>query len=130
MAAWSQILQIVGNSTLFYLSFDTHDSPGSVFIWKSKFTIGIRGKFESNLPYVPEVPDLIIPLLFFFRFLVLSTCLWYNFLKAWKGDPGIIKVTEDQRYRQIIELAERSTDKNPFDVKVFCCTCLVKRPVR
>ena len=26
MAAWSQILQIVVNSTLFYLSFDTHDS--------------------------------------------------------------------------------------------------------
>ena len=39
MAAWSQILQIVGNSTLFYLSFDTNDSLWSVFIWKSKFTI-------------------------------------------------------------------------------------------
>ena len=34
MAAWSQILQIVGNSTLIYLSFDTHDSPGTVFIQK------------------------------------------------------------------------------------------------
>ena len=32
IAAWSQILQIVGNSTLIYLSFDTHDSPGAVFI--------------------------------------------------------------------------------------------------
>ena len=32
MAAWSQILQIVGNSTLIYLSFDTHGSPGTVFI--------------------------------------------------------------------------------------------------
>ena len=40
MAAWSQILQIVGNSTLFCLSFDTHDNPGSVFIYKSEFTIG------------------------------------------------------------------------------------------
>ena len=40
MAAWSQILQIVGNSTLFYLSFDTHDSSGFIFIWESKFTIG------------------------------------------------------------------------------------------
>ena len=27
MAALSQILQIVSNSTLFYLSFDTHGSP-------------------------------------------------------------------------------------------------------
>ena len=39
MAAWLQILQIVANSTLFYLSFDTHDSPESVFIYKSKLTI-------------------------------------------------------------------------------------------
>ena len=37
--ASSQILKIVGNSTIFYPSFDTHDSPGSI-IWKSKFTIG------------------------------------------------------------------------------------------
>ena len=34
MAAWLQILQVVGNSTLFYLLFDANDSPGSVFIWK------------------------------------------------------------------------------------------------
>ena len=32
MAAWSQILQIVGNSTLINLSFDNNDSPGTVFI--------------------------------------------------------------------------------------------------
>ena len=32
MAGWSQILKIVGNSTLIYLSFDTHDNPGAVFI--------------------------------------------------------------------------------------------------
>ena len=46
MGAWLQILQIVGNSTLFYLLFDNHHSPGSVFIWKSKFTkgFGIVGK--------------------------------------------------------------------------------------
>ena len=47
MAAWSQILQIVGNPKLFYLSFGTHDSLVSVFIWKSKFSIGFGnvGKF-------------------------------------------------------------------------------------
>ena len=32
MATWSQILQIVGNSKQFYLSFDTHNSPESIFI--------------------------------------------------------------------------------------------------
>ena len=32
MATWSQILQTVGNSTLIYLPFDTHDIPGAVFV--------------------------------------------------------------------------------------------------
>ena len=97
---------------------------------------GCRWDVKNDFAYLFQFLSLIsdslgsVLLYCFFRFLVLSTCLWYNFLKAWKGDPGIIKVTEDQRYRQIIELAERSTDKNPFDAKVFCCTCLVKRPVR
>ena len=63
-------------------------------------------------------------------FLGFSLGLWYNFFKTWKGDPGLIKVTEDQRFRAIVELAERSTEKNPFDQKVFCVTCLVKRPLR
>ena len=52
MAAWSQILNIVGNSALFYLSFDTHDSPGSVFIWKSKFTIYKIWKCGKNLSQI------------------------------------------------------------------------------
>ena len=37
MAALSQILQIEGNSTLIYLSFDTHDTP-----WPSSYR---NGKF-------------------------------------------------------------------------------------
>ena len=37
MAAWSQILQIVGNSTLITFSFVTHDSPGDIFIEKWEF---------------------------------------------------------------------------------------------
>ena len=46
MGVWLQILQIVGNSTLFYLSFDTHDSPGSV-----SFTIGF-GNVGKNLSQI------------------------------------------------------------------------------
>ena len=32
--AWLQILEWGSNSTTFYLTFDTHDSPGAIFIWK------------------------------------------------------------------------------------------------
>ena len=54
IGASSQILQIVTNSTLFYLSFDTHDIPGSVFIWKYKFTMGFVnvGKIWVKCPCV------------------------------------------------------------------------------
>ena len=37
---WLQILELESNSTIFYLLFDTPDSPGSVFEWKSKYTKG------------------------------------------------------------------------------------------
>ena len=43
MAGWSQILQTVGNFNLIYLSFDTHDSPGAVFILKWEI-------FSLNVP--------------------------------------------------------------------------------
>ena len=37
ICAWSLILEKESNSTTtFYLIFDTHDSPGFVFIWKWK----------------------------------------------------------------------------------------------
>jgi len=31
---WLQILELGSNSTIFHLLFDTHDSPGAIFIWK------------------------------------------------------------------------------------------------
>ena len=31
---WLQIVELGSNSTIFFLTFDTHDSPGAVFIWK------------------------------------------------------------------------------------------------
>ena len=54
MGAWLQILLIVGHSTLFYLIFDTHDGPGSIFIWKSHWNCG------KNLVLSPCVLDWII----------------------------------------------------------------------
>lgn len=32
-------------------------------------------------------------------FLLSSCTLWYCFLKAWRGDPGVIKPTQEQRFR-------------------------------
>ena len=49
MTAWSQILQIVGNSILIYLSFDIHDSPVSVFIVQIYYRIWKFGKIFSQI---------------------------------------------------------------------------------
>lgn len=32
-------------------------------------------------------------------FLASSGLLWYNFWKSWRGDPGVIQPTQDQRLR-------------------------------
>lgn len=32
-------------------------------------------------------------------FLASSGLLWYNFLKSWRGDPGVIRPTQEQRLR-------------------------------
>ena len=61
-------------------------------------------------------------------FLISSGGLWYFFLRSWRGDPGIIRPTMDQRFRTIIELSERGGAG--FEPSVFCSACLARRPVR
>lgn len=42
-------------------------------------------------PFVPTTTTIL--------FLLSSCTLWYCFLKAWRGDPGVIKPTQEQRFR-------------------------------
>ncbi|CAH1388918.1 unnamed protein product [Nezara viridula] len=59
-------------------------------------------------------------------FLSVSLILWHFFIKSWRGDPGIVATTQDQKFRTIIELAERGG----FDTQYFCSSCLVRKPIR
>lgn len=59
-------------------------------------------------------------------FIFSSFPLWYNFIMAWRSDPGVIKQDKEQRFHLIIELAERQG----FDSRWFCNTCLVWKPIR
>ncbi|XP_076063754.1 palmitoyltransferase Hip14 [Oratosquilla oratoria] len=72
--------------------------------------------------YVHEYAGLQLTVVFF----VSSLLLWYNFIRAWRGDPGVITADQAQKYQTIIELAER----DGFDPQWFCSTCLVRRPIR
>uniref|UniRef100_A0A8C5BLC0 Palmitoyltransferase n=1 Tax=Gadus morhua TaxID=8049 RepID=A0A8C5BLC0_GADMO len=59
-------------------------------------------------------------------FLLNSVALFYNFGKSWKSDPGIIKASEEQKKKTIVELAETGS----LDLSVFCSTCLIRKPIR
>lgn len=57
-----------------------------------------------------------------------SILLWICFLKSWRGDPGVIRPTQEQRFKTIVELSERGGIG--FEPAAFCSACLVQRPVR
>ncbi|XP_037025556.1 palmitoyltransferase Hip14 isoform X2 [Bradysia coprophila] len=61
-------------------------------------------------------------------FVACSGLLWLCFLKSWRGDPGVIRPTQEQRLRTIVELSERGG--TGFEPSLFCSACLVRRPIR
>lgn len=65
-------------------------------------------------------------------FVILNVLLWLSFLRLWKGDPGIIKLTHNQRLKTIIELSNLTLEKgkNGFEPTTFCSACLVQKPLR
>lgn len=62
-----------------------------------------------------------------FVFVVGSIGLFYNFLKTWLSDPGVVSATLRQKLDNIIDISESEED---FNSSAFCTTCLLRRPVR
>ena len=54
--------------------------------------------------------------------------LWYNFLKAWKGDPGIVVATADVQMRTIVQLAEKGAEKGI--VNIICVVVHIKFTIK
>jgi hypothetical protein len=42
-------------------------------------------------------------------FILCSGVLWYNFLRAWRGDPGVLSSTQEQKYRVCASFGPCST---------------------
>ncbi|XP_058804479.1 palmitoyltransferase Hip14-like isoform X2 [Phymastichus coffea] len=55
-----------------------------------------------------------------------SIPLWFCYFKSWRGDPGVVKATPDEKLNYIVELAENGG----FESHLFCRTCLVRKPLR
>lgn len=76
------------------------------------------------LLYIAPIASIMTTILF----IMSSFGLWYFFLQSWKGDPGIIKASMEERFYTIIELSEKGGVG--FEPSSFCSACLVSRPVR
>ena len=59
-------------------------------------------------------------------FVLTGTLLWFSFYRAWRSDPGVVRTSQETKYRTLIQLAE----SEGFDPVVFCSSCLVRRPIR
>ncbi|XP_052064868.1 palmitoyltransferase ZDHHC17-like [Mytilus californianus] len=71
------------------------------------------------LPYVNSMKLNIL-------FTINTLLLTYNFVKAWKTDPGFIDTNREQKMKTVLDLAETQT----LTLQEFCSTCLVHRPLR
>jgi len=59
-------------------------------------------------------------------FVLGGTGLWVSFLRAWRADPGVVRTSQAEKYRTLVQLAE----SGGFDPAIFCSSCLVRRPLR
>lgn len=41
----------------------------------------------------------VVPLSQTIIMVVSSLFLWYNFLRAWRGDPGVINISREERFQ-------------------------------
>ncbi|XP_043191814.1 palmitoyltransferase ZDHHC17-like [Amphibalanus amphitrite] len=59
-------------------------------------------------------------------FLACSGLLWWAFIRCWRGDPGLMTSTLEDKCKTIVSLSETEG----FNMAQFCSTCLIRRPVR
>ncbi|XP_037755888.1 palmitoyltransferase ZDHHC13 isoform X2 [Chelonia mydas] len=72
--------------------------------------------------FLPDLADTIFQI----PFILSVVGLLYYFYKTWRTDPGYIKVSEEERRKNIVTLAEAGH----LDFRTFCTSCLVKKPLR
>ncbi|XP_074811309.1 palmitoyltransferase ZDHHC13 [Natator depressus] len=72
--------------------------------------------------FLPDLADTIFQI----PFILSVVGLLYYFYKTWRTDPGYIKISEEERRKNIVTLAEAGH----LDFRTFCTSCLVKKPLR
>ncbi|KAI5620740.1 palmitoyltransferase ZDHHC13, partial [Silurus asotus] len=52
--------------------------------------------------------------------------LVYYYLRTYRTDPGVIRVTEEEKKKNIVVLAEAGC----LDPRIFCTSCMMRKPMR
>ncbi|XP_072448891.1 putative palmitoyltransferase ZDHHC13 isoform X1 [Chiloscyllium punctatum] len=72
--------------------------------------------------YLPDLPESRFQIPFA---LSVTGCIYY-FYKTWTVGPGYLQVSEQEKNRTVVALAEADC----LDPRVFCTRCLIRKPLR
>ncbi|KAM9764742.1 putative palmitoyltransferase ZDHHC13 [Menidia menidia] len=72
--------------------------------------------------FLPDGPSSTVQVLFTLN----ATALLYYYVRTCRTDPGFIKTTEEKKKMNVLVLAEAGC----LDPRIFCTTCMVRKPVR
>ncbi|KAK1798619.1 hypothetical protein P4O66_006911, partial [Electrophorus voltai] len=90
-----------------------------------------KERMEANSPcrrvltryrWWPHGPSAVVQVLFTLN----VTALLYYYLRTCRTDPGVIKVTEEEKKKNIVVLAEAGC----LDPRIFCTSCMMRKPMR
>uniref|UniRef100_UPI00398EAC63 putative palmitoyltransferase ZDHHC13 isoform X2 n=1 Tax=Pristiophorus japonicus TaxID=55135 RepID=UPI00398EAC63 len=78
--------------------------------------------FTWFIRFLPDMPDSGIQIPFA---LSITGCIYY-FYKTWTVGPGYLQVSEEEKKRTVVALAEADC----LDPRIFCTMCLIRKPLR
>lgn len=72
--------------------------------------------------FLPDGPSAAAQVLF----LLTATAVLYYYLRTCRTDPGMIRVTEEEKKKNVVVLAEAGC----LDPRIFCTSCMMRKPMR
>ncbi|XP_026803030.3 putative palmitoyltransferase ZDHHC13 [Pangasianodon hypophthalmus] len=72
--------------------------------------------------FLPDGPSTAVQMMFPLTVLALL----YYYLRTCRTDPGVIRVTEEEKKKNIVVLAEAGC----LDPRIFCTSCMMRKPMR
>merc|ERR1740123_2438731 len=80
--------------------------------------------------WMTQVAPLVSPLTTM-AILLATIPVWVTYIRTWRSDPGIIAIPQNEKFSTLINIFERTENKeDELDPGKFCWTCLMRKPLR